>query len=659
MRSVHLFASAVAILAASSALALPTTQQQSEVFSRGPFAGGPVPLPCDAATKFGAKCVAAYSFNRALYAGYSGNLYQVYNGTTTLNVGVRYPGGPVNKAAEIAFCSGLTCGIQTLYDQSGNGNDLTQATSANQMEPATWYFPNGTKGTQAVTGNAYKSPGNQWLRNRTSTKNVPVGAKPLTVWQVGNAAHYNVYNTNNTLSLTTNTQFCCFDFGVMGTTVADNGNGSAFGIWAGSTNGSGFAGPYFGVDLENGTFPNSSWGSASMPMLPMNLYFGVASSDGKQSFTVAWSDLISNNSSLYVSQPRRGLPTTSALASGLGYGPLILGYPGTVSGGLSLGEAPDNTSAGFGAFLEGAVLSGEASADLNNQLFAATKAFYGGSTPYATTPLTLSSAPTILAWFDASDKSTMTFGNYPRVTSWKDKSANGYTATSPAGVYAADSPIFTPNVLNGKSSLRFSAVNAVNGSGQGLQSTSGGGFWTAAGGSTVYVVERQLRAITGNQYPCVISGYAGSGVLYQPCLGVYDSVNGSISAYHNPLMLQQAFAGMATSLPNSLQGYSVNMLGYVVNQFPASGTWGGTFYVNGNSLGAVVTASLTAHSNPTGFYIGTDPWGAIFAGDVFEIIVQSGAASTTQRQQVEGYLACKYGLQGFLPPTHPYFSSCP
>jgi hypothetical protein len=33
--------------------------------------------------------------------------------------------------------------------------------------------------------------------------------------------------------------------------------------------------------------------------------------------------------------------------------------------------------------------------------------------------------------------------------------------------------------------------------------------------------------------------------------------------------------------------------------------------------------------------------------------------TTTQRQQVEGYLAWKWGLQTALPTTHPYYKVRP
>ena len=44
------------------------------------------------------------------------------------------------------------------------------------------------------------------------------------------------------------------------------------------------------------------------------------------------------------------------------------------------------------------------------------------------------------------------------------------------------------------------------------------------------------------------------------------------------------------------------------------------------------------------------------SGTISEVIVYNTSLSTTQRQQVEGYLAYKWGIQGSLPTSHPYYS---
>jgi hypothetical protein len=44
-------------------------------------------------------------------------------------------------------------------------------------------------------------------------------------------------------------------------------------------------------------------------------------------------------------------------------------------------------------------------------------------------------------------------------------------------------------------------------------------------------------------------------------------------------------------------------------------------------------------------------------GYISEILVYNTALNTSQRQAIEGYLAWKWGLNGSLPITHPYYAS--
>src|SRR5438876_345992 len=84
-------------------------------------------LPCDIYASAGTPCVAAHSTVRALFSAYSGNLYQVkrWSDSATTNIGTLSAGGYANAAAQDTFCSGTTCTITVIYDQSGKGNNLT------------------------------------------------------------------------------------------------------------------------------------------------------------------------------------------------------------------------------------------------------------------------------------------------------------------------------------------------------------------------------------------------------------------------------------------------------------------------------------------------------------------------------------------------------
>jgi hypothetical protein len=56
-------------------------------------------------------------------------------------------------------------------------------------------------------------------------------------------------------------------------------------------------------------------------------------------------------------------------------------------------------------------------------------------------------------------------------------------------------------------------------------------------------------------------------------------------------------------------------------------------------------------------YVGGGGWAMV--GNLAEVLFYVGTVTTTQRQQLEGYLAAKWGLQSSLPLTHPYYTGSP
>jgi hypothetical protein len=81
--------------------------------------------PCDIYKAANTPCGAAHSMVRALYAAYTGPLYQVQRGsdkqTKDIVVG---SDGYAKSSDQDSFCSGTTCTIPIIYDQSGNANHL-------------------------------------------------------------------------------------------------------------------------------------------------------------------------------------------------------------------------------------------------------------------------------------------------------------------------------------------------------------------------------------------------------------------------------------------------------------------------------------------------------------------------------------------------------
>jgi hypothetical protein len=81
--------------------------------------------PCDILAAAGNPCVAAHSTTRALYAAYSGPLYNVTRDDgKSANIGVLIAGGFANASAQDQFCAGADCVISNIFDQSPMGNHL-------------------------------------------------------------------------------------------------------------------------------------------------------------------------------------------------------------------------------------------------------------------------------------------------------------------------------------------------------------------------------------------------------------------------------------------------------------------------------------------------------------------------------------------------------
>jgi hypothetical protein len=309
--------------------------------------------PGDIASAAGTPLVAAHSVTRAMYAAYSGKLFQARRASdgTTQDINAASAGGLVDLNALNTFCSGTTCTVSKLYDQAGNGNDLTQATVANQPTVGFWSAADGNKYPMVV------SVGYQWLRNRTSTKKIPTGSNPQT--------EYFVVHGDNA-GRAANTNGCCYDYGNMERYISDDGPGTMTALYFGNatdwTRGAG-NGPWVMLDMENGVFAgggsitilnngSSSDVNANDPSLKYpapNIVTGLAKTNGTSTFEIKYGNASSGTLSIAWNG---SLPTNTNPTS---YIPL------QQEGGLSLGEGGDGSAMGTGAFSEGAIIAAQTS----------------------------------------------------------------------------------------------------------------------------------------------------------------------------------------------------------------------------------------------------------------------------------------------------------
>src|ERR1051326_6887916 len=208
--------------------------------------------PCDIYATGGTPCVAAHSTTRALFGAYNGSLYQVRRSSdnTTLNISPLSAGGVANAAAQDSFCAGTSCVITEIFDQTGRGNNLTQAPGGGAAGGPD-NLANATAAPISVGGHkaygVFIPPGTGYRDDRTS--GIATGDAPEGEYAIFDGTHFN--------------GGCCFDYGNAETNNNDDGNGTMEAISFGNIKVWGFGtgnGPWIMADLENGLFSGVNFG---------------------------------------------------------------------------------------------------------------------------------------------------------------------------------------------------------------------------------------------------------------------------------------------------------------------------------------------------------------------------------------------------------------
>jgi non-reducing end alpha-L-arabinofuranosidase len=303
-------------------------------------------LPCDIYASGGTPCEAAYSTTRALYAAYDGALYQVQRASDGgyLNISPMAAGGVADSAAQVSFCSGTTCTITKIYDQSPNGNDMPISPGTSCSGCSAGISGPGANGSDIgspamalpVTVDGQRAYGALFDAQGTgyridNAKNVPTGSQPEGVYMLTSS------------NLTSNG--CCFDFGSGETNNSDDGNATMNAIYYGTdcwTQNCSGPGPWVGGDIENGMyFSNTGANPSSIPSERASFLSAWEKNNGSTNFTLKYGNGQSG-----------GLTTSYSGALPNGYDPM------KVQNSIELGTGGDNSVWGDGEFFEGAVVSG-------------------------------------------------------------------------------------------------------------------------------------------------------------------------------------------------------------------------------------------------------------------------------------------------------------
>ena len=296
--------------------------------------------PCDIYQIGGTPCVAAHSTVRALYGAYEGNLYQVTRASdmTTMDIPVLNPGGFADSAKQDAFCSGTTCSITLIYDQSPQGNHLPVspagvANLSNGGRPANATAAKITVGGHTVYG-VYTVAGGTGTYRIEQTKGIAIGDDPEAMYMVVDGTRFSAP--------------CCYDYGNAETNGHDDGAGTMEAVyWGSDTSWSvcGGNGPWVKGDLENGMYcGNSKDTPSNTPVTGMSYVTAMLKGPSGNNFTL-----------------KAGNAQSGALAIKWD-GARPPGYsPMKKQGSIILGTGGDGSNGGDGTFFEGCMTSGNPS----------------------------------------------------------------------------------------------------------------------------------------------------------------------------------------------------------------------------------------------------------------------------------------------------------
>jgi len=229
-------------------------------------------------------------------------------------------------------------------------------------------------------------------------------------------------------------------------------------------------------------------------------------------------------------------------------------------------------------------------------------------------------------WLDAADSSQFTFSSGSNIATWKDKSGLNNTAT------ATGSPVLQTYTINGRQSVFLSNAPYFGGS----ISITGTTVTTFAVATTTATLP-----LTGSDQR-LVSLENGSGPDYGRTDGTIALFNQGNSSW---------IGTWRVSGPIANSGITQNV------PFLACSKYDGTngFLWKNGSPGSIASSGSTGTFGVTKYGIGNraNNSSEFWRGYIGEVIIYNTSLSDTDRQNVETYLAQKWGLNSFLPADHP------
>ena len=229
-------------------------------------------------------------------------------------------------------------------------------------------------------------------------------------------------------------------------------------------------------------------------------------------------------------------------------------------------------------------------------------------------------------WLDGADPAGTGVipANGASITTWTDKSGLGNNATG--GV----SPTFNTSGINSKGTVSFNGTNSYLNSADLFSNRS----------FSIFIIIRRQASISSQ------TGIL-AGTQFNTNMNLHfvfrSSTNLALGFYANDLDY--------VSFTN-YTGNPATEPAYLIQATYISGTR--ILYVNGNQVAS--DTNTTNLSSQVGALIGQYN-GTYYNGFIGEICILNGAPNSTSRQQVEAYLAQKWGIRSSLPVGHPGLTS--
>ena len=241
----------------------------------------------------------------------------------------------------------------------------------------------------------------------------------------------------------------------------------------------------------------------------------------------------------------------------------------------------------------------------------------------------------ISMWYDGADRNSMTINASSQLTQWNDKSGKGYNlATSIGG----------PTITSSSNAVGYDIV--FNG-GQNLKNvTMSPAISTTQFTYFIVFVNKPSETNAYGRFISASNANSDNTDANSLCVTSYDFNTNPNKVF---FIIGTNNASVPTVAANT----------YTIASFVWSSPTANLF-INGGPVTGTSSSNTLAFSK---FGIGATPnndTGRLGNGSVVnEFVGFTSALTLNQRQQIEGYLAWKWGLQASLPSNHPYFNVKP